>query len=77
MRAALVQLKEAARVDLLGEVTGIGDYRAVVADAVEVELYDHKVKLMSLETLERAKRATGRLKDLADLAYIAELKRRR
>ncbi len=32
---------------------------------------------MGLGSLERAKRSTGRLKDLADLAEIQEIKRRR
>jgi predicted nucleotidyltransferase len=62
--------------DLLGEVTGVGGYSAVAEDAVEMELYGHRVRVMSLASLERAKRAAGRLKDLADLAHIAELRRR-
>lgn len=36
----------------------------------------HPVRVMSLAALERAKQATGRLKDLLDLAEIAELRRR-
>lgn len=64
-------------VDLLGEVTGIGAYFEVARDAELVELYGRRVKLMSLDTLERAKRAAGRRKDLLDLAEIAEIKARR
>jgi hypothetical protein len=62
--------------DLLGEVTGVGGYDAVAADAKVLELYGRDVRVMSLATLERAKRAAGRLKDLADLAHIAELRKR-
>lgn len=63
--------------DLLGEVTGVGGYRDVVAGAEVVELYGRHVRVMGLATLERAKRAAGRLKDLVDLAEILEVRRRR
>lgn len=64
-------------VDLLGEVTGVGGYSEVSRDAELIDLYGRRVKLMSLDTLERAKRAAGRRKDLLDLAEIAEIKARR
>jgi predicted nucleotidyltransferase len=63
-------------VDLLGELTGVGRYNDLVGDAQVVELYGRRVKVMSLDALERAKRAAGRLKDLADLAEILEIRRR-
>jgi hypothetical protein len=63
--------------DLLGEVPGVGGYEQVAADAVPWDIYGHSVKVMSLAALERAKRAAGRLKDLVDLAEIAELRRER
>jgi hypothetical protein len=63
-------------IDLLGEVTGVGGYEQIAADAVIMDLYGHPVRVMSLAALERAKQATGRLKDLLDLAEIAELRRR-
>lgn len=62
--------------DLLGEVTGIGGYKDLVGDAALMELYGHRVAVMSLGSLERAKRAAGRLKDVADLAEILEIRRR-
>ena len=63
-------------VDLLGEVLGVGGYEQIAADAVIMDLYGHPIRIMSLPALERAKRAVGRLKDLMDLAEIAELLRR-
>jgi hypothetical protein len=62
--------------DLLGEVTGVGGYRQLLADVVWMELYGHRVAVMGLESLERAKRAAGRLRDLADLAEILEIRKR-
>ena len=63
-------------VDLLGELTGVGGYAELARDATPMELYGHRVAVMSLDALERAKRAAGRLKDLADLAEILEIRRR-
>jgi hypothetical protein len=65
----------AGDLDLLGEVTGIGDYRAVHRLSVIMPVYDRDVRVLSLDGLERAKRATGRLTDLADLAEIREIRR--
>lgn len=62
--------------DLLGEVTGVGAYGAVAEHVLVMELYDRHVQVMSLDGLERAKRAAGRLKDLTDLAHIAEIRKR-
>lgn len=64
-------------VDLLGEVTGVGGFSEVASDAELIDLYGRRVKLMSLDTLEKSKRAAGRRKDLLDLAEIAEIKARR
>jgi hypothetical protein len=62
--------------DLLGEITGIGGFAQVAQEAISMDLYGRSVRVMSLNGLERAKRAAGRLKDLGDLGYIAELKKR-
>jgi hypothetical protein len=42
-----------------------------------MELYGRRVLVMSLDTLEIAKRAAGRIKDLSDLAHIVEIRKRR
>ncbi len=63
-------------IDILGEVAGVGGYEQVSADAVSMDVYGQSVLVMSLGALEKAKRAAGRLKDLADLAEIRELRNR-
>jgi hypothetical protein len=68
---------DAGPIDLLGEVTGLGGYSAVDAVADEFALYGHKVLVLSLDGLERSKKAAGRPKDLIDLGSIAELRKRR
>jgi hypothetical protein len=63
-------------IDLLGEVSGVGGYRDVSASANTQTVYGRQVLVMSLDALERAKRAAGRLKDLPDLAEIRILRER-
>jgi len=66
----------AGDLDLLGEVAGVGAFADVARDAVTMELQGRRVRVMSLDTLERAKRAAGRRRDLLDLAEIREIRRR-
>jgi hypothetical protein len=61
--------------DLLGEVAGLGTYDVVARLSSELTIYDHAVNVLSLEGLERAKRAAGRQRDLIDLAEILEIRR--
>jgi hypothetical protein len=67
---------KAGDIDLLGEVTGLGGFPVVQRLSDWMEIYGLQVRVLSLDGLERAKRATGRLKDLADLAEILEIRRR-
>ena len=50
--------------DLLGSITGVGDYARVARDAVEIELFGQGVKAIGLVDLIAAKEALGRDKDL-------------
>jgi hypothetical protein len=52
-------------VDIIRDVTGVGGFSRVAAQAVVVELFKSPVKVMSLEDLIAAKLAMGRPKDLA------------
>lgn len=55
---------DAGIVDVLGSVMGIGDYHALVRNAIEVPLFGRKCRVISLEDLIKAKEAMGREKDL-------------
>ena len=59
--------------DLMGEVTGLGDYEAVKAHAEEVELYGYRVWVLTLTGLIRSKQAAGRPKDLRLLPELQAL----
>jgi hypothetical protein len=67
----------AGDIDLLGEVTGIGEFTVAKRLSETMTVYGREVYVLSLEGLERAKRAAGRLKDLVDLAEILELQKAR
>jgi hypothetical protein len=62
-------------VDLLGEIAGIGAYPSVRRMSQVMKVYGRDVRVLSLDGLEQAKRAAGRLKDLADIAEIIEIRR--
>jgi len=55
---------EAGSVDILGSVLGIGGYRELARNAIEVPLFGHPCRVISLEDLIKAKEAMGREKDL-------------
>ena len=49
-------------IDLLGEVTGIGDYAEVAKEFVIMRLFDYDIKILSLDGLIKSKRAAATLK---------------
>ncbi|HVY44286.1 MAG TPA: hypothetical protein VHB21_00345 [Minicystis sp.] len=61
-------------IDLLGEVAGLGGFDQVDAASSELEIAGARMLVLTLDGLERAKRAAGRPKDLFDLGTIRALK---
>lgn len=62
-------------IDLLGEITGVGGFPDARRLSSVMSVYTRNVDVLDLDGLERAKRAAGRIKDVADLAEILELRR--
>ena len=60
-------------IDLLGEITGGGDYEALVPCTVNVDLFGRRCRCLDLPGLIRTKRAAGRPKDLEALAELEAL----
>lgn len=60
-------------IDLLGEITGGGDYHALVPHSVDVEMFGCRCRCLDLPGLIRAKRAAGRPKDIEALAELEAL----
>lgn len=64
--------------DILGHITGLSGYNEVIETAETLEIYGVRVKVMSLATLIKAKKAAGRTKDKLQLLEIeAALRLRR
>jgi hypothetical protein len=61
-------------IDLLGEVTGLGDYEEVRGQCVVMNLFNLPCKVLSLDALIVAKRAAGRPKDLLVLPELEALR---
>ena len=60
-------------IDLLAEVTGLGAFDEVKQQAITVEAFDREIATLNLAALIRAKRATGREKDLRALAELESI----
>ena len=63
--------------DILGEVSGVGDYAQALAHSQERELYGCKVRILSLDSLIAAKKAAARNKDKSHLLELEALKKLR
>ncbi len=61
-------------IDLLGEVTGIGDYTEAIEVSMPVELFGHSFAVLTLDALIRSKKAAGRPKDLQVLPELEALR---
>ncbi len=63
----------AGDLDLLGFVTGIGKYSEIEQCSVEIEIFGHKTRVLSIGGLIASKRAAGRKRDLAALPELEAL----
>ena len=61
-------------IDLLGHLSGLGEFPVVALDAVSMPLFGGECRVASLDSLIRSKRAAGRSKDLNVLPELEALK---
>ena len=67
-------------IDVMDRVSGVGDFRKVLARSVSIEFDGVTLRVLDLNALIAAKRATGRPKDrdqLPELEALREMKKRR
>jgi len=57
-------------IDLLGEIPGGGTYADLAPDAIRLQIFDTNCLCLNLQQLIRAKRASGRPKDLEAVAEL-------
>lgn len=50
--------------DLISNVTGVGDFDELKKSCIEISIYGYKCKIISINDLIKAKRALNRPKDL-------------
>jgi hypothetical protein len=62
-------------VDILSEVTGIGDYEVVLRRSEERTLGGQAIRILTLDALIEAKRAAGRRKDWRGVEELERIKR--
>ena len=60
-------------IDLLGEITGGGNYEALLPHSAQVEIFGCRCRCLDLPELIRVKRAAGRPKDMDALAELEAL----
>jgi hypothetical protein len=61
---------DVGKIDILGEVQGVGWYADCLKDSDEIYLFGCQLRVLSLEKLIDAKRAAGRTKDLLALPEL-------
>ncbi len=62
--------------DLFGEISGAGGYDDLAAHSIAVDVFGIRCKVVALDDLILAKRATGRLRDLETVAELEILRER-
>lgn len=65
------------QLDILGEVSGVGDYERALAQSEEYSVYGVPVRVLSIAALIASKKAAGRVKDQPHILELEELKRLR
>jgi hypothetical protein len=63
------------KIDILGEVSGVGTYDQALAQSVEKTVYGLSIRVLSVDGLIAAKKATGRIKDQLHVLELLELKK--
>lgn len=61
------------KVNFLGDVSGVGDYRDAATHSIEMEMPFGKLRVLDCESLIRAKMAAGREKDLLVVKQLRAL----
>jgi hypothetical protein len=66
-------MTDVGAVDILGEVSGLGNYQNLLPFSEELEFFGLRCRVLTLEGLIKTKRAAGRPKDLMLLPELEAL----
>ena len=62
--------------DMLGEITGLGEFQYLVHSSIEVELYERECRVLDINALIVSKKALGRPKDNQVVIQLEAIKER-
>ena len=62
--------------DIISEVTEVGDFDQVKKNSVEIDLFGHKCRVISVDALIRAKEKMGRAKDKLVVSELKALRQK-
>lgn len=62
-------------IDIISEVSNVGDFERVKKNAISVPLFGHQCKVISLDDLIKVKKNLGRAKDIALYHELLEIKK--
>ncbi|MFH1873977.1 MAG: hypothetical protein ABH859_02185 [Pseudomonadota bacterium] len=60
--------------DLLEQVAGLGPYQNLLPQIIEIELFDHKCKVLNIDALIKAKQQMNRPKDKETIVQLEAIK---
>lgn len=63
--------------DIISQVTGVGEFERVSRNAETIELFGHQCKVISVDDLILAKQAMGRDKDIATIKELRVIQAKR
>ncbi|HEX5035679.1 MAG TPA: hypothetical protein VFX30_00785 [bacterium] len=63
--------------DLLGDMAGVGSYAEAMKLSENIEIFGHRVNVLSIEGLIRAKKAAGRPKDIAHVKELEAIREKK
>lgn len=60
--------------DIIGKIDGVGSFEQVAKNAIKIEIYGKKCKVISIHDLIASKKSIGRDKDLAVVRELEAIK---
>ncbi len=60
--------------DFLGQVAGLGSYKDLLPQTIEIELFDRKCKVLDIDALIKAKQQMNRPKDKETIVQLEAIK---
>jgi predicted nucleotidyltransferase len=70
----LYLITDIGSLDLLGEVAGLGGYKAVLDNSISIDLFGKNCRVLDIDSLIRSKKGMGRAKDKEAVVQLLAIK---